>query len=88
MPASDQSLLELMRISGALLEALREAYGIAQAGEFGEPLRETLRHAHDLLDIADQTLAADPQAGEGAHGLALHMAEQLAAVERILAPAR
>ena len=78
--------VELLHISGALEDALREAYGLAQAGEYGAPLREVLHFARDLPDLAYEALAADPQAGEHARGLALHMGEQLAALERLLGP--
>jgi hypothetical protein len=60
---SDYTPLKLNKISGALVDALREAYTLAQSGEFGEPLEELLHHARDL---------------------ALHMAEQLAAVEALI----
>ena len=80
------TLLELVKISEALRDALREAYELARAGESGEPLREALNFARDLLDLANETLAGDPQAGEHARGMALHMAEQLAAVEALLGP--
>lgn len=64
------TLLELVKISEALRDALREAYELARAGESGEPLRETLHYARDLLDLANETLAGDPQAGEHARGMA------------------
>ena len=64
------TLLELVKISEALRDALREA----------------LHFARDLLDLANETLAGDPQAGEHARGMALHMAEQVAAVESMLGP--
>jgi hypothetical protein len=79
--AENALLLERVRISEALLAALREAHALAQAGEFGEPLREVLQYASDLVALANETLAADPHAGEHACGIAMHMAEQLAAVE-------
>ena len=65
---------------------LREAYGVAQSGEFGEPLSGILRYARDVVALANETLAADPQAGEHARGMAMHMAEQLAALESLLGP--
>jgi len=80
------TLLELVKISEALHDALREAYELAQAGENSEPLREVLHFARDLLDLANETLADDPQAGEHARGMTLHMAEQIAAVESMLGP--
>jgi imidazoleglycerol phosphate dehydratase HisB len=80
------TLLDLVKISEALRDALREAYELARAGESGEPLREALHFARDLLDLANVTLAGDPQAGEHARGMAIHMAEQLAAVEALLGP--
>ena len=51
---------EFLRISRVLMGALREAYGLAQAGEYGEPLREVLHFARDLVALADEALAADP----------------------------
>ncbi len=86
MRQPDHALLELANISGALSDALREAYELAQSGEFGEPLRDCLHFARDLVALANETLAADPQAGEHARGLAMHMAEQLAALEALLRP--
>jgi hypothetical protein len=83
---TDHILFELACVSEALLDALREAWGLARAGEYGEPLREVLAFARDLVAIANETLAADPQAGEHARGMALHMAEQLAALEAMLGP--
>ena len=80
------TLLELVKISEALRDALREAYELARAGESGEPLREALHFARDLLDLANETLAGDPRAGEHARGMAMHMADQLAAVEALLGP--
>ena len=68
------------------MDTLREAYGLAQASEYGDPLREVLHFACDLVTLADETLAADPQGGEHVRGMAMHMAEQLAAVEAMLAP--
>jgi hypothetical protein len=65
---------------------LREAYELARAGENGEPLREALHFARDLLDLANETLAGDPQAGKHARGMSMHMAEQPAAVEGLLGP--
>ena len=83
---TDQGHSDLANISATLMDALREAWGLARAGEYGEPLRDVLAFARDLIAIADETLAADPQAGEHARGLALHMAEQLAALEALLGP--
>ena len=80
------TLLELVKISEALRDALRDAYELARAGESGESLREALRLARDLLDLANETLAGDPQAGEHASGMAMHMAEQLVAVEALVGP--
>ncbi len=51
---------------------------------YGEPLREVLHFARDLVALADEVLAPDPRAGEHARGMAMHMAEQLAAVEAML----
>jgi hypothetical protein len=85
MPDHD-ALVELVKISEAIRDALREAYELARAGENGEPLREALHFARDLLDLANETLAGDPQAGEHTRGMSMYMAEQLAAVEGLLGP--
>lgn len=77
---------ELKRVAAALVDALREAYGLARAGEYGEPLRDVLAFCRDLVAIAEATLASDPQAGEAAPGLALQMAEKLAALEALVSP--
>ncbi len=77
---------ELVRISAALVDALAEAREFVERGEFGAPLREVLTFARDLVVLADETLALDPHAGEHARGLAMHMAEQLAALEALLGP--
>lgn len=86
MSASANAIHELDNVSATLADALREAHGLAQAGEYGEPLRDVLAFARDLVALANEMLAADPQAGEHARGMALHMAEQLAALETMLGP--
>jgi hypothetical protein len=75
---------ELARISSALVNALRDAYSLAQSGQYGAPLRDAVIFARDLVALAEEILAADPQAGEHARGMALQMAEQLAALESLL----
>jgi hypothetical protein len=80
---TDPVTAELAHVSTALADALREAYGLARTGEYGEPLREVLAFCRDLVAIAEETLATAPQAGEYARGLAKHMAEQLAALETL-----
>ena len=77
---------ELAGISAALVDALAEAREFVERGEFGAPLREVLAFARDLLVLADETLAADPHAGEHARGLAMQMAEQIATLEALLGP--
>ena len=52
---------ELARNSAALTDALREAYGLAQAGEFGQRAHEALHVARDPVALAGETLAADPR---------------------------
>ncbi len=69
---NDASTAELARISAALLDALRQAHGLAQAGEYGEPLRDCVAFCRGLVAIANETLAAAPQAGEHARGMAKH----------------
>jgi hypothetical protein len=51
-PMTDQTLSELARISAAPLDALREANEFAQAGEYGDPLREVMHFARDLVALA------------------------------------
>lgn len=77
---------DLARISAALVDALAEARDFVERGEFGTPLREVLAFARDLAVLADETLAADPHAGEHARGLAMQMAERLAALEALVGP--
>ncbi len=77
---------DLARISATLVDALAEARDFVERGEFGAPLREVLAFARDLDVLADEMLAADPHAGEHARGLAMHMAEQLAALEALVEP--
>jgi hypothetical protein len=77
---------DLARISATLVDALAEARDIVERGEFGAPLREVLAFARDLAVLADETLAADPHAGEHARGLAMHLAEQLAALDALVGP--
>jgi len=79
-------MFELCNISEALVNVLREAYRLANAGEFGEPLREILRHAHELVALANETLAECPRAGEHARGMATRMAEQFVALEALFGP--
>ena len=60
--------------------------GTRSRGEYGEPLRDVLALARDLVALANESLAAEPQAGEHARGMVLNMAEQLAALEPLLGP--
>ena len=68
-------------------EPLREALHFARDPPHAARARQNLRGAaRCLLDLANETLAGDPQAGEHARGMAIHMAEQLAAVGALLGP--
>jgi hypothetical protein len=39
----DHAFSELAKISAPPLDALREAWGLARAGEYGEPVRDVAR---------------------------------------------
>ena len=75
----------LASLSGAFLDALREAQVMASNGEYGAPLAEVLRHARELHEIMVEELASARRAtGEYAGGLLLELGERLAALEKLL----
>jgi hypothetical protein len=75
----------LANVSGAFLEAIREAQVMASAGEFGAPLADVLRHARELHEImAEEVLEARRATGEYAGGLLLELGERLASLEQLL----
>lgn len=75
----------LANLSGAFLEALREAQVMASAGEFGALLADVLRHARELHEIMVEELAAARRTtGEYAGGLLLELGERLAALEKLM----
>ena len=76
----------LANLSGAFVDALREAQVMATAGEYGAPLADLLRHARELHEIMVEELAGASRAtGEYAGGLLLELGERLAALEKIIA---
>lgn len=75
----------LATLSGAFLDAIREAQVMAAAGEYGAPLADVLRHARELHEIMIEELAEARRAtGEYAGGLLLELGERLAALEKTL----
>jgi hypothetical protein len=75
----------LASLSGAFVDAIREAQAIASAGEFGAPLAEVLRHARELHEIMVEELSEARRAtGEYAGGLLLELGERIAALEALL----
>ena len=75
----------LASLSGAFMDAIREAQTMASAGEFGAPLAEVLRHARELHEImAEELVEARRATGEYAGGLLIELGERLAALEELL----
>lgn len=75
----------LASLSGAFLDAIREAQVMASAGEFGAPLADLLRHARELHEImAEELLEARRATGEYAGGLLIELGERLASLEQLL----
>jgi hypothetical protein len=75
----------LASLSGAFMDAIREAQAMASTGEFGAPLAEVLRHARELHEIMVEELAEARRAtGEYAGGLLIELGERLAALEELL----
>jgi hypothetical protein len=75
----------LASLSGAFMDAIREAQVMASTGEFGAPLAEVLRHARELHEIMAEELAGARRAtGEYAGGLLIELGERLAALEELL----
>jgi hypothetical protein len=73
----------LANVSGAFVDAIKEAQDMVSAGEFGAPLAEVVRHARDLYDIMVEELGNGRRAiGEYAGGLLIELGERLAALEQ------
>jgi hypothetical protein len=53
---------EIGRISATLVEALREAHAMAQAGEYGPEFNELVQHAREMSDLLTEAIgnAAQP----------------------------
>ncbi len=76
----------LANVSGAFVEALREAQTMAASGEFGAPLADVLQHARELHEILIEELVSARRAtGEYAGGLLIELGERLAALETFIA---
>jgi hypothetical protein len=76
---------ELARISAALVKAIADAHFLTARGDFTADLFELVQHARELHDIALEVLAADPDPGTQAHGLADAIGNELAELEAMLA---
>ena len=76
----------LANVSSAFLGAIHEAQDMADAGEFGEPLAELLRHARELHEIMVEELHNSSRlVGEYAGGVMLDLRERLDKLEKIVA---
>ena len=76
---------QLARISGALVKAITEARTLAARGDFGADLCELVQQPQELHDIALEVLAAHPDPGAQARGLAAAIGNELAELEAMLA---
>ena len=73
------------RISSALIKAITEAKGMAEAGDVGPVLPDLVRHARDLYDLLrEQVMAAAPDAGEDVRGICDAMGNRLGQLEALL----
>lgn len=73
--------------SAAMLDALREADELMSRGEYGEPLREFLHFADDLLDIIAGYVQR-PDAGEAERGAFVKLRERVATARATLVNSR
>jgi len=66
---------EIGRISATLVDALREAHAMAQAGEYGPEFAELVRHAREMSDLLTEAIDSidrelDPRVRDFAQTLA------------------
>ena len=50
-------IAEIARISAALVDALREAHAMAQAGRFGADFSELVRHTREMSELLSEAIA-------------------------------
>jgi hypothetical protein len=75
----------LANVSGAIMDALREAQTMAASGEYGAPLTDVVRHARELQEIlAEELIGAKRATGEYAGGVLLELGERLSSLERLI----
>ena len=76
----------LASVTSALLAALREAQAMADAGAWGAPLAEVVRHARELHDIMiDELVGSRDAIGEVASLALAQMGERLQSLEKTVA---
>jgi len=76
----------LASVTSALLAALREAQAMADAGAWGAPLAEVVRHARELHDIMiDELVGSRDAIGELASLALAQMGERLQSLEKTVA---
>lgn len=76
----------LANVSSAFLGAIQEAQDMADAGEFGVPLADLLRHARELHEIMMEELHDSSHVvGEHAGGVILDLRERLDKLEKMVA---
>ena len=66
---------EIGRISATLVEALREAHAMAQAGQYGPDFNELVKHAREMSDLLTEAIGnaaqeLDPRVRDFAYTLA------------------
>ena len=77
---------EIGRISSTLVDALREAHAMSQAGEFGPEFNELVKHAREMSDLLTEAIdnaadELDPRVRDFAHTLAASIERMERAVE-------
>jgi len=80
-----EAIAEVSSISGAIVDALREAHEMARQGRFGDELNELVRHAREMCDVLVEAMidagAAEPGVGDYARSLAAGLEN----MERVIA---
>jgi len=75
----------LAQVSIVMQRAVREARDLVEAGDFGAPLRDVVRHARELHDILVGELATGSRyVGEYADGALVDMGDRLRMLEQYL----
>jgi hypothetical protein len=76
---------QIGRTIAAMIKAVAQARTLADRGAIGADFRELVQHARQLHELALEELAADPEAGEYARGLAETISNKLDELEAMLA---